>query len=75
MKQPTRQEIDAARSKRGGWTRAQLAEWGVPWPPPRRWKRRLLRESTAARAETGPAVIEEFGAMDGMRSERLRISS
>ena len=26
-------EIEAARSPRGGWTRATLASWGVPWPP------------------------------------------
>lgn len=27
----------------GGWTRATLAEWGVPWPPPRGWKKVLLK--------------------------------
>jgi hypothetical protein len=34
--------IDAARSPRGGWTKAQLAEWGVPWPPPKGWRRALI---------------------------------
>ena len=28
-------EIDAAKTANGGWTRATLAQWGVPWPPPR----------------------------------------
>ena len=37
-------EIEAARSPRGGWTRATLAGWGVPWPPPSGWLRALLRE-------------------------------
>jgi hypothetical protein len=41
---PTRQEIAAARTPAGGWTRAQLADWGVPWPPPKGWKKRLEGE-------------------------------
>lgn len=43
---PTREEIEAKRP-----TRPQLAEWGVPWPPPRRWRKRLLAQADAARAE------------------------
>jgi hypothetical protein len=38
---PVRAEIEAKRTLRGGWSRAQLAEWGVPWPPPKGWKKRL----------------------------------
>jgi hypothetical protein len=38
---PSQEEIDAARTPAGGWTRTQLAEWGVPWPPPKGWRRRL----------------------------------
>lgn len=37
----TREEIEAGRSPKGGWTRAQLAAWGVPWPPPKGWRKRL----------------------------------
>lgn len=39
----TAQEIEAGRSPRGGWTAAQLAAWGVPWPPPKGWQARLLK--------------------------------
>ena len=39
----TEEEIEAARTPRGGWTREQLAEWGVPWPPPAGWRHALLR--------------------------------
>jgi hypothetical protein len=42
---PTEDEIMAARTPKGAWTKKQLAEWGVPWPPPRGWKRRLIIES------------------------------
>lgn len=38
---PTREEIDAARTPKGGWTREQLAKWGVPWPPPKGWRKAL----------------------------------
>jgi len=37
----TAEQIEAARTPNGGWTKAQLAEWGVPWPPPKGWKRAL----------------------------------
>lgn len=42
----TAAEIDAQRSERGGWTRATLAGWGVPWPPPKHWRKALLRGET-----------------------------
>lgn len=27
-----------------GFTKAQLAEWGISWPPKAGWKRRLIRQ-------------------------------
>lgn len=41
---PTAEELEDSRTPSGGYTKAQLAEWGVPWPPPRGWKKRLLEE-------------------------------
>ena len=38
----TGQEIMAAQTPKGGWTKAQLAKWGVPWPPPQGWKKSLI---------------------------------
>ena len=35
------QEIEAAKSARGGWTKKTLAAWNVPWPPPRGWRAAL----------------------------------
>jgi hypothetical protein len=49
-KVPTEQEIEAARTPAGGWTRAQLAEWGVPWPPRKGWKAALILGSSTAHA-------------------------
>lgn len=34
-------EIEAGKSPKGGFTRKQLAKWGVPWPPPKGWRRYL----------------------------------
>lgn len=42
---PSKAEIEAKRTTAGGWTKAQLAEWGVPWPPPRGWKKILQEDS------------------------------
>jgi hypothetical protein len=51
MKIVTQAEIMAKRTPAGGWTRAQLAEWGVPWPPPKGWKQALMEVERAARLE------------------------
>mgnify|MGYP001568254718 CR=1 FL=1 len=36
------EEIEAAKSEKGGWTRTALAQLGVPWPPPKGWKESLI---------------------------------
>lgn len=36
------EEIEAKKTPKGGWTRAQLAEWGVSWPPPYKWRQALI---------------------------------
>jgi hypothetical protein len=41
MTRQTASDIERARTPKGGWTKAQLAQWGVPWPPPKGWKARL----------------------------------
>lgn len=35
------EDIMNGRSPRGSWTKATLAGWGVPWPPPHGWRARL----------------------------------
>ncbi|MDM7991404.1 MULTISPECIES: hypothetical protein [unclassified Arthrobacter] len=45
---PTREEIEAARTPAGGFTKQQLALWGIPWPPPRGWRRQLEEEAEKA---------------------------
>jgi hypothetical protein len=41
---PTKKEIVKARTRAGGWTRKQLAEWGIPWPPPKGWRGKLEKK-------------------------------
>jgi hypothetical protein len=41
---PSPDEVVSAMSPQGGWTREQLAEWGVSWPPQRGWRRKLKRK-------------------------------
>jgi len=58
---PTRAEIEAKVDSNGrGATREQLAEWGVPWPPPKGWKKKLLHAADAAAGRAvEPAVVDD----------------
>lgn len=44
---PSPEEVAAAMTSAGGFTKAQLAEWEVPWPPPRGWRRDLEQRYAA----------------------------
>jgi len=48
----SREEIEACRTPAGGYsfTRARLAAWGVPYPPPAGWLQALLRDEDGADA-------------------------
>ncbi|TAK94385.1 hypothetical protein EPO05_06425 [Patescibacteria group bacterium] len=37
----TKQDIEDKKTIRGGWTKKQLSQWGIPWPPPKGWKQKL----------------------------------
>lgn len=41
---PSREEIEYHRTPRGGFTKATLAMWGVPWPPPKGWLENLVNQ-------------------------------
>ena len=54
---PTPEEIESAKTPKGGWTRETLERWGVPWPPPKGWKKRLLEpccDGSGQRFDGGP---------------------
>lgn len=36
-------EIIAKQTPAGGWTKAILSQWGVPWPAPKGWRQELER--------------------------------
>jgi hypothetical protein len=40
---PSPAEVLAARTPKGGWTKAQMIVWGLPWPPPKGWRKDLER--------------------------------
>lgn len=39
---PTAEEIESAKTANGGWTKDQLAQWGIGWPPPKGWRAALM---------------------------------
>lgn len=55
----TREEIESAKTPKGGFTKETLAQWGVTWPPQNGWIDQLVTESCA---------IEEFNRI----RDRLR---
>lgn len=38
----TAEEIEAGKTEAGGYTKAQLAAWGIDYPPPKGWKEKLM---------------------------------
>lgn len=60
----TAEQIDAAKSPKGGWTRATLAQWGVPWPPPSGWRKALI--AGAAIGEVVPQTDRPQGRFSDM---------
>jgi hypothetical protein len=54
--QPTREEIANAR-----WTRARLASWDIPWPPPAGWREKL---ELAADEREGRIPVVKVGRDD-----------
>jgi hypothetical protein len=38
---PSPDDVVRGMTPKGAWTRKQLAEWGVSWPPPKGWRKCL----------------------------------
>lgn len=66
----TAEEIDAARTDNGGWTREQLSQWGVPWPPPKGWRRALLSGQNEEECSVSSSMeVPQGMQIRGMRSD------
>lgn len=66
---PSAIEIELKRTPGGGWTRKQLAAWGVSWPPPKGWRKRLEREyelTWERRASEWPALERQLDVLLGL---------
>ena len=53
----TLEEILAARTPRGGWTRKQIEAWGLPWPPPQGWPKLLTGDENTSLPMPGRTPI------------------
>ena len=63
----TAEEIEAAKSPSGGYTKATLAQWGISWPPPRGWKDALMSGATIERSITPSVVRPSMDANELLR--------
>lgn len=52
----TLEEVMAARTPRGGWTKKQIVEWGIEYPPERGWIKRLTGDNSAAPPKCGSSL-------------------
>lgn len=43
-------EIEEKKTVKGGWTKKQLAEWGINWPPQKGWKEALINGTSVQKA-------------------------
>ncbi len=68
-KRVTLEEINAARTPRGGWTRKQLEAWGLEWPVKSGWVRRLTGDEDARVSMPGRTKQ----AIDLARKTRLQL--
>ena len=68
-KRVTLEEVLAARTPRGGWTKKQLAEWGIHWPPKTGWIKRLTGDPAASVPMPGRTPV----AMQLARKTRLEL--
>lgn len=69
----TAEEIESHKTPAGGWTRDTLAQWGVPWPPPKNWKKALIAFGCPL-TEPGTVTVAAFSSDDpeSFYSETLR---
>lgn len=68
-KRVTLEEINAARTPRGGWTRKQLEAWGLEWPVKSGWVKRLTGDEDARVSMPGRTKQ----AIDLARKTRLQL--
>jgi len=50
-RQLSKEEIRELEGQHGGWTADDLARYGVPFPPPRGWKKQIIRHGIPWRDE------------------------
>ena len=68
-KRVTLEEVLAARTPRGGWTKKELAEWGIDWPPATGWIKRLTGDPAASAPMPGRTPV----AMQLARKTRIEL--
>lgn len=70
---PTLQQIEAARSHKGGYSREALASLGVQWPPPKGWLKKLTRAAKAVETpDDGPQRLFHLLAEGTVRQKASR---
>jgi hypothetical protein len=67
------EEIEAGRSPSGGFNKATLAGWGIPWPPPKGWKEALIAGVPTERTMHPSVVRPSMDANELLRKVVLAV--
>lgn len=65
----TKEQIEAGKTEKGGFTRKQLEAWGVPYPPPKGWQEALMNGQTME--EAGLEAIQWSPIRNQMNAHEL----
>jgi hypothetical protein len=66
----TAEEIEAAKTAKGGYSREALAKLGVPWPPPKGWRQSLLNGEDIAVLDHQERLVDS-PVIPGMTAHQL----
>ena len=69
---PSPEDVESHKTPAGSWTALQLAEWGVPWPPPGGWRRDLEKRYKASQG-CAPSDIRRIPGSFGVASAVRRV--
>jgi hypothetical protein len=59
----TEQQVEAAQTAKGGFSRNSLSKLGVPWPPPKGWRKAITKPELPRWANPNVTRVHEAAAI------------
>jgi len=55
----TPEQVEDAMTSRGGFSRVSLSKLGVPWPPPKGWRKAITKKETVCDDAASEVLIND----------------